>query len=341
VAEVDQGDVARFRAILQENDYQCVFFRYLVGAELIDTVSDALPEAAIIVDADMLSSRIAAQAWRQNRSIRNRYYLIGHWKLRRYERRLFAKPYLFLMSNSEERRWVRNNYLGPGAKGRLAALPNAMPELGLEKDATQTESKQGYILFHGVLGSAVNTDAYRYLTGVIYPRIHETLERHGVTLRIVGKGLSAFHETLAQKNGCTRTELVGEVDDIGAEIRNALFCVVPLRIGSGTKTRILEAAAYGKVVVTTPIGAEGLDLPGAGMIVREDAAGLAKAIAELIVDSSTLPARGEHLQQRCSALYSEAAVSAQLLQIVENEVKRVRAASDSSGKCSERQFYGQ
>src|SRR5690606_33730477 len=114
-----------------------------------------------------------------------------------------------------------------------------------------------YILFHGILGSAANIDAFRFLAREIYPRIHAELTQREMWLKVVGRGMTAERRAIASKLNCTRMELVGEVEDMAGTMAGARLCLIPLRMGSGTKTRVLEAAAHGVCVVTTPLGAEG------------------------------------------------------------------------------------
>jgi glycosyltransferase involved in cell wall biosynthesis len=77
-----------------------------------------------------------------------------------------------------------------------------------------------------------------------------------VRLNIVGRRPEAgLRELVKNVDGI---ELTGEVDDVLPFLRRAGAVVVPLRIGGGTRIKILEAMAAGKVVVSTTIGAEGL-----------------------------------------------------------------------------------
>ena len=68
-------------------------------------------------------------------------------------------------------------------------------------------------------------------------------------------------------------------------IAQAAVCAVPLRVGSGTRLKILEAAAMAKAVVSTTIGAEGLNLiDGKEIVIADESIAMARAIAELLGD---------------------------------------------------------
>ena len=317
VFQFRQRELNRFRSLLRDRRYDIVFFRYIVGTGLIKDVATCLPNAGIIVDVDMLASRIAQQAWQQNRSVRNRYFLFELLKLRHYEKRLFRRPYLLLMSNRVELEWAKRNYLTPNALSQLALVPNTMPEVHVQTAKKDMDPPRSYILFHGVLSSVVNLDAFRYLTRDIYPCIHDVLVRENIRVFVVGKGLSNTHKEMLRANGCSQVTLVGEVQDMAEMITNSLFCVIPLRIGSGTKTRVLECAAYGKAVVTTPIGAEGLELGPDEIVVQDNAGGLARSIRLLIENPALLSDMGANLQAKCQKTYAEDVVGRTMLSEIE------------------------
>jgi len=76
------------------------------------------------------------------------------------------------------------------------------------------------------------------------------------------------------------------VNDVRPWLERADVVIVPVRIGGGTRLKILEAMAMGKAVVSTTIGAEGLDLVAErDLLVADDAAGFAAQVARLLADS--------------------------------------------------------
>ena len=78
-------------------------------------------------------------------------------------------------------------------------------------------------------------------------------------------------------------ELTGWVRDIGAELARADVCVVPLRIGSGTRIKILDAFAAGVPVVATRIGAEGLDVAdGTHLLLADEPGAFADAVLRVL-----------------------------------------------------------
>ncbi|HEX5234485.1 MAG TPA: glycosyltransferase [Silvibacterium sp.] len=112
------------------------------------------------------------------------------------------------------------------------------------------------LLFLGSLDWFANIEAVRFFLREIMPLIHA--REPAVRFTVVGRrpGID-LRDLLGSTEGAT---LVGEVDDIRPYLYRAAALVVPLRIGGGTRIKILEAMAAGKVVVSTRVGAEGLEV---------------------------------------------------------------------------------
>ena len=139
----------------------------------------------------------------------------------------------------------------------------------------------GRILFFGRLDYFPNADAVERLRNGIMPRVR--LQLPHATLRIVGPGKIAE----AWKTHVDGTEIVGAVDDVRTELAAADICVVPLRVGSGTRLKVLEALGAGIPVVATALAVEGLGLvPGKHYVAAESDEELASAAAALLPDSA-------------------------------------------------------
>jgi glycosyltransferase involved in cell wall biosynthesis len=155
----------------------------------------------------------------------------------------------------------------------------------------------------------------------VLPQIEADLKRHNVKIHIVGKNPpDAFAERL-RVIGTDRVKLVGPVDSIERAIAESLFVLLPLRIASGTRTRILEAAAVGRAVVTTTIGAEGLDL-GDTVLIGDTAPDLAAHTRRLLADQAAADKSGARLRERSTALYAAVNVAADLVAKLERFLQR-------------------
>lgn len=145
------------------------------------------------------------------------------------------------------------------------------------------------LLFAGQLSYPPNADAAVWFSSEVLPRIREA--RPDVHLVLVGRPGPEV-EALRGRPG---VEVRGYVPSMDPVLGEADVVVVPLRAGSGTRLKILEAWAHGVPVVSTTIGAEGLPAQdGEQLLIADDADGLAAACLRLLDD----PALRERLRDR-------------------------------------------
>jgi glycosyltransferase involved in cell wall biosynthesis len=110
------------------------------------------------------------------------------------------------------------------------------------------------MVFLGNVDSVPNTDAMNFLVEDILPPLRA--ERPGATLDVIGPGVTP--QVRAKYAG--KIEFRGYVPDLGEALSEYDLLIAPLRFGSGTKLKVLDAMANNLPVVTTNVGAEGLSL---------------------------------------------------------------------------------
>ena len=113
----------------------------------------------------------------------------------------------------------------------------------------------GQLIYQGALSYSANFDAMHYFLTDIFPHIQAAAPE--VSLKITGASPSARVAQLPHRAGVSFT---GYLPDIHTAVAEAWACVVPLRIGGGTRLKILEALALGTPVISTSKGVEGLDV---------------------------------------------------------------------------------
>jgi len=315
------ADREKFISLVREKKYAAVFCRFTIGWELLELLHAAAPETAVVVDVDMVSSRLVALTWAANPSFKKRWFLFEKWKLQRFERQLFHQPWLFLFTNSTELADVRDGVAPRPASGEFSLLPNIMPRV-----AAPVVGRQPAILFFGSLDSSANVNGFQFLVDEVLPQIEADLKRHKVKIHIAGKNPPALFAERLRALGTDCVKLVGPVDSIERAIAESLFVLLPLRIASGTRTRILEAAAVGRAVVTTTIGAEGLDL-GDTVLIGDTAMDLATHTRRLLADPGAADEAGLRLRQRSTALYAEGNVAADLVAKLERFLQRKKGGA--------------
>jgi glycosyltransferase involved in cell wall biosynthesis len=178
--------------------------------------------------------------------------------------------------------------------------------------------KPNTLIYAGALTYSANYDAMQYFLAEIYPLI----KRHvpDVTLTITGS-TRGVDRTGLQLDDSVR--LPGNVDDVRPLIAANAVCVVPIRQGSGTRLKILEAMALGVPVVSTGKGAEGLDVQhGEHLLLADDPQTFAQHILALLRD----PALGQRLSARARYLveqhYDWSFIGQRFLRLVEDVANR-------------------
>jgi glycosyltransferase involved in cell wall biosynthesis len=146
------------------------------------------------------------------------------------------------------------------------------------------------VLFVGNLSYFQNVDSLRWLLDEIWPAV--TRVKSGLTLRIVGRGADESLKEYVHSKGYTIDE---GVDDIRDAFQHAMMLVAPIRAGSGTKYKVLEAMASHLPIITTDVGAEGLAVTsGTELLIANTADGIADTIVDLSDSEASLKQLGEN-----------------------------------------------
>jgi glycosyltransferase involved in cell wall biosynthesis len=157
------------------------------------------------------------------------------------------------------------------------------------------------LVFVGSMDWMPNEEGIRWFASDIFGAIQERVA--DVRLIVVGRSPSAALRALAACNPAI--EVTGTVADVRPYLQRAATCVVPLRIGGGTRLKIYEMMAMGAPVVSTAIGAEGLPVRnGEHLLIADTADEQVSAICALLTDrarADVLAANAlRHVRQHCS-----------------------------------------
>lgn len=164
---------------------------------------------------------------------------------------------------------------------RVGAVPTGVdvpfytPPSGVEKNAD--------LVFVGSMDWMPNIDGVLWFVNDVLPLIRKT--RSTCSLTIAGRKPTKEIADLAQRD--SRIRITGTVDDVRPWLWGAKAAIVPLRIGGGTRLKIYEAMAARTAVVSTTIGAEGLDVsPGENILIADTPQAFADSCLRLIGDAS-------------------------------------------------------
>jgi glycosyltransferase involved in cell wall biosynthesis len=211
-----------------------------------------------------------------------RLYNAVNWrKMRREEEGLWRRVDAITVTSPRDEARVRAAH--PGA--RVAVVPNGVDVERYRPRPRDPAPDRRTVLFFGALDYYPNSEGLLSFLDETWPRLLAT--NPAARLRILGRRPPA---ALLARQG-PAVEIGGFVEDLRPSLAAAAVVIVPLRLGGGTRLKILEAMAMGKPVVSTTLGAEGLDAtPGRELLVADDPARFAAEVRR-VLDDPALAAR--------------------------------------------------
>ena len=154
---------------------------------------------------------------------------------------------------------------------------------GDTQDASNTKNR---IIFVGSMDYHANIDAAVNFARNVWPILHD--KKPELTFTIVGRDPASAVRELSSIAGL---EVTGSVEDVRPFYHEAIAAVVPLRVGGGSRLKILEAMAAGAPVVSTTIGAEGLKVgDGENILLADNDQDLVDKIV-IVIDDENLRTR--------------------------------------------------
>lgn len=212
------------------------------------------------------------------------------WLARRAGRRLSeAASYTLVCSDSDKKELER---ISQSAK--IAVVPNSS-----YVHADLPRAVAPVALFVGIANYPPNRDAINWLTSHIWPMVLRDIP--DARLKIVGDG----SRELGMNSMGGSVECCGFVSNLDEAYQAARIALCPIWQGSGTRIKIIEAAMYGRAVVSTTIGAEGLAfLPGTEIVIADTASEFARACNRLLKDPEMAATIGRRAKARAEKIYS-------------------------------------
>lgn len=207
------------------------------------------------------------------------YWLLESAKLRRDETRILNYADLVVAISEVDR--TEMEALVP--KQQFCTVTQGMDLEYWRATGERIPGASPIFCFVGAFDWHVNQDAAAWMTGQVWPRIRAALPN--AELQLVGREPSAEVRQMGNEPSVTVT---GTVPDIRPYVAQSTAVLVPLRYGSGVRTKILEAFAAGRPVVTTSVGCEGLPVRhGEHVLLADDEEGFANACVQLAREPET------------------------------------------------------
>jgi polysaccharide biosynthesis protein PslH len=255
----------------------------------------------LVVDSHEIAYDLARQFAHAGGNLGRRLYAGANWrKLRREELGTYRyADGVYMCSAADERRLLNQ---APGL--RTAVIPNAADVEFYQPRPADPPPDGRTVIYFGLLSTIPNIDGVIYFMQDIWPRIAEANPE--ARCKIIGGRPPPSLLALAG----SRVELTGFVSDLRPHLAAASAVVVPLRLGGGTRLKIVEAMAMGKAIVSTTLGAEGIEAaPGRDLLVEDQPAAFADAVHRLLAEPGLAARIGQSARQLAVDRYgwSEAA----------------------------------
>jgi glycosyltransferase involved in cell wall biosynthesis len=272
------------RVIAQIAGKQRVDVWQLEWAPYLATVDPSLPGPRVII-AHNVDTLIWQRYYENEGNLLKKAFLKTQWrKFRRFEEEAFRQATRVVAVSEPDARLIREEFGQP----RVDVVDNGIDRAFFEQAKGQRDSSR--ILFLGALDWRPNLDAVGLLLDKIFPMVRG--QEPSAKLVIVGRHPSAgLLRRVAQAPG---VELHADVADVRPYLGESGVMTVPLRIGGGSRLKILEALACGLPVVSTSVGAEGLLLKPGEDYVQAEGDAMASALVHAIRNPRKMLAMAEH-----------------------------------------------
>jgi len=259
----------------------------------------------LIVDSHNIDYDLARQYAGSGGNLLRRLYAAANWrKLRREELGTYGDADgVYLCSKADEQR-----LLGEIPAARTVVIPNAADVDYYQPRPADPAPDGRTVLFFGLLSYMPNVDGVIHFVRDIWP--HIAAAHPQARCKIVG---GSPPQSLTELAG-PRIEFTGFVPDLRPHLAEAAAVVVPLRLGGGTRLKIVEAMAMGKAIVSTTLGAEGIEaVPGRDILIEDRPEAFASAVNRLLAEPALGARIGQSARQLAERRYAWSA-AAQVLE---------------------------
>jgi glycosyltransferase involved in cell wall biosynthesis len=296
-----------------------------------DLVWDACPVAAALLADRHLGPVIVDRYDLEEEFLRG---MIRIERLRRHPRqmaraRLDVKRWI-AFNGIRSRRAAQVLVCSEADRARVAApnvrvVPNGYvrttPPLG-----RRTVGDPPTLLLPGLMKYGPNVDAARHFVRHVWPRVRAVVPR--AELRIVGDCGPEVASLAVEPN----VVVTGFVPTMEAELARSDAVIVPVRYGSGTRVKLLEAFANRIPAVSTTIGAEGLAaVDGTHLLLADDDDGFASACVRALFDVELRDAMVENAEQLYLARYQWSEIRTQIQELARSVAGAARTRAGEPG----------
>ena len=275
-----------------------------------------LATASVLFQHNVESALWQRQAGHEPNLLKRLVFKLEAAKMHRYERAAVRRFHHVIAVSEHDREQMS----AMTDAARITVVPTGVDLEQYRGAATSESATQPLVVFLGSMDWEANIDGVDYFCREVWPVVRARVP--AARFRIVGRNPHPRVKRLASDS----VEVTGTVPSVIEHLREAAVFVVPLRVGGGTRLKIFEAMAMGKAVVSTTIGAEGLDTHHEqDIILADDPASFADAVIRFLLDPE-LRRRFERASRELAAQYDWAIIARKFEETLESTARLSRAA---------------
>ncbi len=284
--------VARIRQIMQEHRIDLVHFDLMHLAPYLEFIGDT---PSVLVNHNVESLRLERLAQVQKSFAARAYLDLQQGKMRRLEQDMCRRFTQLIAVSETDAEILRETC----KVNNIEEIPNGVDADFFQRAGGETEPDS--LVWTGGMGSPYNRDAVDYFLEDIFPKIY--VQRPQIKVTIVGDSPSPTLQQY-QARYPQNIFIAGYVDDVRPYMQRASIFIAPMRCGSGTKVKVINAMAMGKAIVSSSVGAEGIKVEsGKDLIIAEAPQEFADQILRLLQDPARLRQLGENARQVVERYY--------------------------------------
>jgi glycosyltransferase involved in cell wall biosynthesis len=286
---------------LKENKYDIIQLESLYVTMYIPAIRKH-SDAKIVLRAHNVEHKILERnaltekvRWKKN------YFAFLSKRLKKYESSVLPSLDGIAAITSNDAEWFQK---------QLKKKPVIVIPFGIDLSAVkekQTQAEQASVFHIGAMDWHPNIEGLNWFLGNVWDQV---IEKHpGVKLYLAGRNMSPEFMSMNKKN----VVVVGEVEDAHGFMRSKGLMIIPLLSGGGMRVKLIEGMSLGKVIVTTTVGAEGVDCRNeANILIADTAKDFADTISRYLSDPEYLADTGKNAKQFALQHYNNADISKRL-----------------------------
>jgi glycosyltransferase involved in cell wall biosynthesis len=273
------------RRLLLENRFDVVQVEGIELARYIGLIRDVQPSAKIVFDdhnaeTELQRRNFLTDVQNPRRWLAAAYSWVQVGRLRRIERWAIEQADATVAVSEIDRQHLqklnRKQYSVISNQSLITVIPNCLDVASYQRVTDEEVSFD--LLFSGKMDYRPNVDAVLWFADEVWPLICE--KRPSTTWAVVGQ---KPHARLQRIQGIPGITMTGWVESVRPYLAGASVYIMPFRIGSGTRLKLIEAMAAGKAIVSTTVGAEGFPAQsGEQLLLADSAQAMATAVLQLL-----------------------------------------------------------